>query len=92
MLYNLFFPLASDMRLFNLFKYLTFRTGGAMLTSMIICFCIGPFVIRWLKSKQKGGQPIRSDGPETHQKKKRHADDGRAHGDLLGAGLDDFVG
>lgn len=70
MLYNLLFPLAEDVQLFNLFKYLTFRTGGAMITAMIICFLIGPRVIRWLKSKQGAGQPIRSDGPETHLKKK----------------------
>jgi len=70
MLYNLLFPLAHHFELFNLFKYLTFRTGGAILTSMIISFMIGPVVIRWLKSKQGKGQPIRSDGPETHHKKK----------------------
>ncbi len=70
MLYNLLYPLADVFQPFNLFKYLTFRTGGAMLTAMIIGFMIGPAVIRWLKSKQGAGQPIRSDGPETHQKKK----------------------
>lgn len=70
MLYNLLFPLASEYAILNLFKYLTFRTGGAMITAMIVSFAIGPFVIRWLKSRQKNGQPIRSDGPETHLKKK----------------------
>jgi phospho-N-acetylmuramoyl-pentapeptide-transferase len=70
MLYNLLFPLAKHFELFNLFKYLTFRTGGAILTGLLISFFIGPAVIRWLKSKQRGGQPIRSDGPETHLKKK----------------------
>ncbi len=70
MLYNLLFPLAKYFEPFNLFRYLTFRTGGAILTALLISFWIGPCVIRWLKSKQGEGQPIRSDGPETHQKKK----------------------
>lgn len=70
MLYNLLYPLANQFFIFNLFKYLTFRTGGAMMTAMIVSFAIGPAVIRWLKSRQKDGQPIRSDGPETHFKKK----------------------
>lgn len=37
-----------------------------MLTAMIICFVFGPSIIRWLKSKQKQGQPIREDGPQSH--------------------------
>jgi phospho-N-acetylmuramoyl-pentapeptide-transferase len=69
MLYNLLYPLADQFIVFNLFKYLTFRTGGAILTAMIICFATGPSFIRWLRSK-KASQPIRSDGPETHFKKK----------------------
>lgn len=55
---------------FNLFRYITFRTGGALMTALMICFFIGPTVIRWLKSKQGEGQPIRTDGPESHFKKK----------------------
>lgn len=70
MLYNLLFPLAGHFFVFNLFKYLTFRTGGAMLTAMAVSFIIGPYVIAWLKAKQGEGQPIRADGPETHAKKK----------------------
>lgn len=66
MLYNLLAPYASDFQLFNLFRYLTFRSGGAVLTALIISFVIGPAMIRWLKSKQHGGQPIRLDGPESH--------------------------
>ncbi len=68
MLYNLLYPLAADWQVFNLFKYLTFRTGGAMMTAMVICFATGPLFIRWLR-KKKATQPIRSDGPETHLKK-----------------------
>jgi phospho-N-acetylmuramoyl-pentapeptide-transferase len=66
MLYNLLWPLAEEFQVFNLFRYLTFRSGGAILTSLIICFVIGPPLIRWLKTKQHGGQPIRDDGPESH--------------------------
>lgn len=69
MLYNLLSPFAEDFILFNLFRYLTFRTGGAVMTALIIGFVIGPPVIRWLKKKQKEGQPIREDGPEGHFKK-----------------------
>ncbi len=69
MLYNFLWPLAEDFQIFNLFRYLTFRTGGAIMTALIICFVIAPPMIRWLKKKQKEGQPIRDDGPETHFKK-----------------------
>ncbi|TNE33629.1 MAG: phospho-N-acetylmuramoyl-pentapeptide-transferase [Alphaproteobacteria bacterium] len=66
MLYNLLFPLADEFALFNLFRYLTFRTGGAVMTALLISFICGPAVIRWLKSKQHRGQPIRDDGPQSH--------------------------
>lgn len=66
MLYNLLTPLAEDYQIFNLFRYLTFRTGGAIGTSLILCFLIGGPMIRWLKSLQGAGQPIREDGPEGH--------------------------
>jgi phospho-N-acetylmuramoyl-pentapeptide-transferase len=65
MLYTLH-VFADRFSFFNLFRYLTFRSGAACLTSLIICFWLGPRVIRWLKSVQRGGQPIRSDGPERH--------------------------
>jgi len=71
MLYNLLSPLGDEFQLFNLFRYLTFRTGGAIMTAMVICFLIGPVVIRWLKSKQGEGQPIREDGPASHLLTKR---------------------
>lgn len=69
MLYNLLAPLADDFIVFNLFRYLTFRSGAAVMTALIICFMIGNPMIRWLISKQRGGQPIREDGPEGHFKK-----------------------
>lgn len=69
MLYNLIAPFSEGFIFFNLFRYLTFRTGCAILTSLVICFLIAPGMIRWLKKKQAEGQPIRADGPETHFKK-----------------------
>src|SRR5271166_1815658 len=66
MLYILFRPLADQFILFNLFRYITFRAGAACLTALIVSFLMGPPVIRWLKSVQRQGQPIRLDGPERH--------------------------
>jgi phospho-N-acetylmuramoyl-pentapeptide-transferase len=66
MLYNLLSPLADHIGFFNLFRYLTFRTGGAVLTALIVSFVLGPIVIRWLRRRQIEGQPIRADGPEHH--------------------------
>ena len=66
MLNELLPPLANEFGALRLFQYLTFRTGGAMLTGLLIAFIFGPRVIRWLKSKQGSGQPIRADGPQTH--------------------------
>jgi phospho-N-acetylmuramoyl-pentapeptide-transferase len=57
---------ADQVTIFNLFRYITFRAGAACLTALILAFVLGPFVIRWLKSVQRGGQPIRLDGPERH--------------------------
>ena len=62
----MFHMLAEQGGLFNLFSYLTFRTGGAVITALIICFLTGPKIINWLKTKQKKGQPIREDGPQSH--------------------------
>lgn len=69
MLYNLLTPYADHVQFFNLFNYITFRTGGAIITSLIMSFLIAQPMITWLKAKQREGQPIRSDGPETHFKK-----------------------
>ncbi|MBT6959975.1 MAG: phospho-N-acetylmuramoyl-pentapeptide-transferase, partial [Rhodospirillaceae bacterium] len=57
---------SGDYAVLNLFRYLTFRTGGAVITAMIIAFVCGPAIIRWLKSRQTNGQPIREDGPQSH--------------------------
>ncbi len=50
----------------NLFRYITFRSGAACLTALCLSLVLGPAVIRWLKSVQNGGQPIRLDGPARH--------------------------
>ena len=65
---NLLAPFADQFVLFNLFRYITVRSGGAFLTALVISFIMGPHVIAWLKSKQGEGQPIRTDGPEGHLK------------------------
>jgi phospho-N-acetylmuramoyl-pentapeptide-transferase len=66
MLYNLLAPLGNEIIGFNLFRYLTFRSGAAVVTALFICFVIGPRLIAWLKAKQREGQPIRDDGPQQH--------------------------
>jgi phospho-N-acetylmuramoyl-pentapeptide-transferase len=66
MLYNLARPYADLYSIFNLMRYVTFRSGAACLTALVVSFWLGPRVIRWLKSVQRGGQPIRADGPERH--------------------------
>ena len=50
----------------NVFRYITFRTGGAILTALLISFILGPFLIKNLKKFQSIGQPIRIDGPASH--------------------------
>ena len=54
---------------FNLFRYITFRAGGAFLTSLLFGFLFGKPLINLLRRRQGRGQPIRSDGPEGHQSK-----------------------
>ncbi len=66
MLYHLLVPLSDVVDAFNVFRYLTFRSGGAVITALLISFWIGPRTIRWLRAKQREGQPIRIDGPESH--------------------------
>jgi len=57
---------ASEIPLFNVFRYITFRTGGALLTALLFVFFFGPRVIKSLRVRQGRGQPIRKDGPERH--------------------------
>ena len=60
---------ADDLSIFNVFRYITFRTGGALITSALIVFMFGPSIIDSLRIRQGRGQPIRADGPQTHFKK-----------------------
>ena len=66
MLYLLLAPLADDLQLVNLLNYITFRTGLALFTGMIIAFALGKPMINWLRKKQGKGQPIRAEGIERH--------------------------
>jgi phospho-N-acetylmuramoyl-pentapeptide-transferase len=54
----------------NVFRYITFRTGGAIMTALLFVFLFGPAIIDLLRVKQGKGQPIREDGPQTHFAKK----------------------
>ncbi|TPE59545.1 phospho-N-acetylmuramoyl-pentapeptide-transferase [Sandaracinobacter neustonicus] len=54
----------------NVIRYLTFRSGAAMVTALLIGLLIGPRFIAWLRVNQGKGQPIRSDGPQSHFAKK----------------------
>ena len=69
MLFNLLSPLAEDIQFLNLFRYLTFRTGGAIITALTISLILGPTIISWLKSQQGNASNIREDVPDTHLKK-----------------------
>jgi phospho-N-acetylmuramoyl-pentapeptide-transferase len=54
----------------NVFRYITFRAGGATATALLFVFFFGPAAISWLRLKQGKGQPIRVDGPESHLAKR----------------------
>ncbi len=58
--------LADNLQFFNLFRYITFRTGAALFTSALVVFLFGPAIISSLRVRQGKGQPIRADGPQTH--------------------------
>ncbi len=68
MLYHLFLPLSATVILFNLFRYITFRTAGATLTALLISLILGPIVIRKLKERQVA-EKIRDEGPASHKVK-----------------------
>ncbi|MDQ4135851.1 MAG: phospho-N-acetylmuramoyl-pentapeptide-transferase [Pseudomonadota bacterium] len=55
----------------NVFRYITFRTGGATATAILFVFWFGPAIISLLRLKQGKGQPIREDGPQSHLLTKR---------------------
>ena len=66
MLYHLLFSLHEKFSALNVFQYITFRTGGAIMTALFLSFFFGPGMIRMLRAKQSAGQPIRADGPQSH--------------------------
>lgn len=68
MLYNLLYPLHIQISVLNVFRYITFRTIYASLTAFLICFLLGPWVIRKMQELQVG-QFIRDDGPQSHLQK-----------------------
>ena len=70
MLYHLFVPLARDHIVFNVFRYLTFRSFMALITALVISLIIGPPIIRALRRMQHGEDTIREDTPERHRSKK----------------------
>lgn len=65
MLYHLLYPLHSYFSGFNVFKYITFRSAGAVLTALLVSFLFGKSMIAWLR-RLKVGQHVRGDGPQTH--------------------------
>ena len=69
MIYDLLYPLHTIFSSFNVFRYITFRTIYATITALVICFFVGPWLIRKLQSMQIG-QQIREDGPQSHLVKK----------------------
>ena len=71
MLYFILTSFIEDYNFLNIIRYLSFRSGLALITSLLIVFVFAPNIIGWLKSNQKDGQPIRVDGPEWHLEIKR---------------------
>jgi phospho-N-acetylmuramoyl-pentapeptide-transferase len=66
MLYHLLVSLSDQFSVLNVFRYLTFRTGGAVMTALVFVFMFGPGLISMLRLRQGRGQPIRIDGPQRH--------------------------
>ena len=71
MLYYLSLLFIQDFSFLNVFKYLTFRSGGALLTSLTFSFIFAPVIINWLRNNQKYKKTIREDVPNKHLIKKR---------------------
>ena len=65
MIYHLVYPLRDSIPLFNVIRYISFRTIYAAITALLICFIVGPMLIRKLQS-MRFGQQIRDDGPSSH--------------------------
>ena len=76
MLYELV-NFSDQIGMLNVFRYITFRTGGAIFTALLFVMLFGPAIIDLLRVKQGKGQPIREDGPQDPPRQARHADHGR---------------
>lgn len=63
------YPLHTEYSFLNVFKYITFRTFGAAITSVLLCMLLGPYFISWMQKKQMK-QVVRDDGPQSHLSKK----------------------
>jgi len=68
MIYHLLYPLHANISIFNIFRYITFRSIYAGITAFLICFLLGPWVIKKISSMQVK-QYIREEGPQSHLKK-----------------------
>lgn len=69
MLYHLLVPFAREHIVFNVFRYITFRTAMATVTALVLSFVVGPWLVRTLRHLQAGGETIREDIPERHRQK-----------------------
>src|SRR5262245_6720995 len=58
--------LSDKLSFFSVFRYITFRTGVAIVTGLVLLFLFGAPIIALLRLRQGKGQPIRSDGPQSH--------------------------
>jgi phospho-N-acetylmuramoyl-pentapeptide-transferase len=65
-MFYLFVELSDQFPVLNVFRYITFRTGGAIMTALLVVFLFGPGLINLLRLRQGRGQPIRVDGPQGH--------------------------
>lgn len=83
MIYNLLYPLSQDFGIFNVFRYITFRSTWALMTALVITIVMGPIFIAWLR-RIKFGQYIQEDGVSSHQQK---AGTPTMGGILIAAGL-----
>jgi len=68
MLYHLLYPLSEFFGPLNVFRYITFRAAGAVVTALLLSLILGPAFIRLLRRRQLG-QLIREEGPESHRDK-----------------------
>ncbi len=66
MLYYILTHLSTEVSALNVFRYLTTRTAGSIMTALVWIFLFGPWIISHLKVRQGKGQPIRTDGPQRH--------------------------